>query len=153
MSNNEDATLADLLAHAEHHRNAMVERRTIGLKVVTGVVTSDLLVLKLAVDSADHVGNHNQLAWAVRLILVVAFVVMAGMLVQLEIRNRDDRCIYRLAERRADAIQNGEDPKKVVGRTEGPWATTSRSWASSWPFAGVFFLTIALCWLAGLINR
>jgi hypothetical protein len=105
------ATFKDAFAQAAHHHNAMVERRNIGLRIVVGVVAFDLIVLKLALEAADNVNDHAELAWAIRLIAAGAFVVLAGMLLQIEIRNRDDRAIYTTATTRAERIRLGEPPE------------------------------------------
>ena len=139
------------LAYAAHHRDAMVDRRAIGLKIVVAVVGFDLVVMKLAIDAADNVTNHQELAWIVRLIAVGAFVVLAGMLTQLEIRSRRDRMVYWACQLRAEAIREGRDPANVTPAAETPLKTVRNSWASTWPLLGVFGLTVAICWLAGLL--
>jgi hypothetical protein len=140
------------LAHAAHHRAAMVDRRAIGLKIVVGVVGFDLVVMKLAIDAAGHVADHDGLAWVVRLIATVALIVVAGMLFQLEVRSRRDRILYWASERRAEAIQTGADPAGVVSSGETRWDAVRNSWATTWPLAGVFGLTVAMWLLAGLLR-
>jgi hypothetical protein len=144
-------TFQDALAQAAHHRSSMVERRNIGLRIVVGVVAFDVIVLKLALDAADNVGSHSQLAWATRLIAVGAFVVLAGMLLQLEGRNRRDREVYRAAELRAEAIRAGKPLSNISWPEESFWFTVQQSWATTWPLAGLFILTVAIWWLAGLL--
>jgi hypothetical protein len=141
------------LAQAAHHRSAMVERRNIGLRIVVGVVTFDVIVLKLALDATDSVSDHSELAWAIRLIAAGAFVVLAGMLLQLEGRNRRDRVVYRAAEQRADAIRLGKPASQAQPEEESIWYTIRQSWATTWTLGGVFILTIAIWWLAGLLTH
>jgi hypothetical protein len=140
------------LAHAAHRRGAMVERRNIGLRIVVGIVAFDLIVLKLAVDAASRVSDHGQLAWAVRLISVGAFVVLAGMLFQLEVRNRADRTVYRDAERRVETMQWDPGRPPAPPQEESLWFTLRQSWATTWTLAGVLVLTIAMWWMAGLLT-
>lgn len=129
----------------------MVERRNIGLKIVIGIVTFDLLLLKFGLDAGDQVSDDSELTWALRLVAVVAFLVMAGMLFQLERSNRRDRIRYRHAEARAEKIRLGEAPPREA-RSETLWYSIRQSWATTWPLGGVFFLTVAIWWLAGLIR-
>jgi hypothetical protein len=145
-------TFERTLAHAAHRRGAMVERRNIGLRIVVGIVAFDLIVLKLAVDAAGQVSDHEQLAWIVRLIGVGAFVVLTGMLIQLEIRNRGDRSVYRDAEKRIEELQwdPGRAPERP--REESIWSTVRQSWATTWTLGGVLVLTIAMWWMAGLLT-
>jgi hypothetical protein len=130
----------------------MVERRNIGLRIVVGIVAFDLIVLKLAVDAADQVSDHSQLAWAVRLIAVGAFVVLAGMLFQLEVRNRADRTVYRDAEQRVEAMQWNPERPHAPPLEESLWFTLRQSWATTWTLAGVLVLTVAMWWMAGLLT-
>jgi hypothetical protein len=126
------------LAHAAHRRGAMVERRNIGLRIVVGIVAFDLIVLKLAVDAASRVSDHGQLAWAVRLISVGAFVVLAGMLFQLEVR--------------VETMQWDPGRPPAPPQEESLWFTLRQSWATTWTLAGVLVLTIAMWWMAGLLT-
>lgn len=146
-------TVEDILKHAAHHRAAMAERRTIGLKIIVGIVGFDLLIMKLATDMTKNVASHTQLAWIVRLILIGAFVVVAGMLIQLEVRNSRDRGLYLLAEHRAEAIHGGRPLTDVRYIAESPWRAVRQSWATTWPLGGILCLTIGLCWMAGLTPK
>src|SRR3954454_12884455 len=147
------ATFKDAFEQATHHHNAMVERRNIGLRIVVGVVAFDLIVLKLALEAADKVTDQTELAWAIRLIAAVAFAVLAGMLLQIETRNRDDRAVYRAATDRAEKIRQGKPMPAQTLPTESFWLTVSRSWATSWTLGGVLVLTIAIWWMAGLLAQ
>jgi len=142
-------TFDEALAQAAHHRNAMVERRNIGLRVVVGIVAFDLVILRYALDSTGDISDQSELTWALRMIATVAFVVLTGMLCQLEIRNRSDRILYKDAEHRAEKIRRGEPPMHEP-KTESLIFTIRQSWATTWPLAGVLSLTIAIWWLAGL---
>lgn len=142
----------EALAQASHHRRSMVERRNIGLKIVVGVVGFDLVVMKFAVDAADSVSDPSELAWAIRLVAIAAFAVLAGMLTQLEIRNRSDRSLYRAAELRAERIRLGQPPIQTDPEPESVPYTIKHSWATTWPLAGVLMLTVAICWLAGILT-
>ncbi len=130
----------------------MVERRNIGLRIVVGVVAFDLIILKLALDATDSIEDQSELAWAIRLIAVGAFVVLAGMLLQLEGRNRRDRMVYRAAELRADAIRMGKPLPNEAPEEETIWFSIRQSWATTWTLGGVLVLTIAIWWLAGLLT-
>ncbi len=130
---------------------AMVARRNVGLRIVVGVVAFDLLLLKIAVEAADRVDDQAGLTTAIRLIAVFAFLVLAGMLTQIEIRNRDDRLVYRNASERVRAIRSGSTPRAEEDLREGFWTSVSRSWATTWPLLGVLVLTIAIWSIAGLL--
>ncbi len=130
---------------------AMVARRNVGLRIVVGVVAFDLLLLKIAVEAADRVDDQAGLTMAIRLIAVVAFLVLAGMLTQIEIRNRDDRLVYRNATERVRAIRRGSTPRTEEDLREGFWVSVGRSWATTWPLLGVLVLTIAIWSIAGLL--
>jgi hypothetical protein len=144
-------TFEEALAQARHHQSKMVERRNVGLKIVIGIVTFDLLLLKFGLDAHDKVSDPSELGWAMRLVAVVAFMVMAGMLTQVELSNRRDRIRYRHAEARAEKIRLGEAPPRDA-RSESAWYSVRQSWATTWPLAGVLFLTVAIWWLAGLVR-
>jgi hypothetical protein len=131
----------------------MVERRNIGLKIVVGIVAFDLLILKLGLDAAEQVSDYQELTWALRLVAVFAFVILAGMLVQLEIRNREDRRLYRAAERRMDALRRGEDASAIEPLDESTWHTVRQSWITTWPLLGMLGLTIAIWWIASLLTH
>src|SRR5512138_1423909 len=105
------AQAEEYLRNAAHHRSSMVERRNIGLKIVVGVVSFDLVILKVALDSAKNVTNVNELASLVRLVVVAVFVITAGMLFQIEVRSRADRSAAKTAETRADALLMGTEPQ------------------------------------------
>jgi hypothetical protein len=139
------------LARAAHHRAAMVDRRAIGLKIVVGVVGFDLVLIKLAIEAASHVTDAQELAWIVRLIATGAFVVLGGMLYQLEVRSLQDRKVYWESERRAEAIRTGDDIAKVRFQ-ETPWGNVKTAWASTWPLGGIFVLTAAIWVFAGLLR-
>jgi hypothetical protein len=132
---------------------AMVARRNVGLRIVVGVVAFDLLLLKVAVEAADRVDDQAGLTMAIRLIAVCALIVLAGMLTQIERRNRDDRLVYRNATERVRAIRRGSTPRPVGDLREGFWTTVSRSWATTWPLLGVLVLTIAIWSIAGLLTH
>jgi hypothetical protein len=146
-----EETFEEARAQASHHRGAMVERRNIGLRIVVGIVAFDLLVLKLALDAADQVSDQSELTWAIRGIAVFALIVLTGMLVQLEIRNRGDRQVYRAAERRMEAIRRGEDPAGIEAPEEALSYTVRQAWATTWPLLGVAVLTVAIFVMAGLL--
>jgi hypothetical protein len=146
-----EETFEEARAQAAHHRGAMVERRNIGLRIVVGIVAFDLIVLKLALDASDRVSDQSELTWSIRLIAVFALVILAGMLAQLEIRNRGDRQLYRAAERRMEAIRLGEDLTKVKPVEESWPYTVRQAWATTWPLLGMLVLTIAIWWMAGLL--
>lgn len=131
----------------------MVARRNIGLRLVLAVVGFDLVFLKLAVDASGPVTDHGQLTWIIRLAATGAFVTLAGMLIQLEIRSAGDRRIYNACERRIEAIQLGQDPSQVRTPRSGWVATVRESWATTWPLAGVFVLTVVVWWFAGILTR
>jgi hypothetical protein len=144
-------TFSEALAQAHHHQTKMVERRNVGLKIVIGIVTFDLLLMKFGLDAGSKVSDHSELAWAIRFIAVAAFVVMAGMLIQIELSNRRDRIRYRHAEARAEKIRLGAAPPRQA-RAETIGFSIRQSWATTWPLAGVLCLTMAIWWLAGLIQ-
>jgi hypothetical protein len=144
--------LTVVLAQAGHHRDATTERRTVGLKIVVGIVGFDLAVTKLAIDAASHVKNIQELAWSLRGIAVVALVVVTGMLCQIELRSRHDRQIYVGAERRAEAIQAGCDPGAINQPIDSLPKTFANAWATTWPLLGIAALTAAMCVLAGSLR-
>jgi hypothetical protein len=130
----------------------MVERRNIGLKIVVGLVTFDLLFVKFAVDASQAVSHPGQLTWIIRAVATGAFITLAGMLTQIEIRSARDRRIYRACERRIEALQLGTDPSQISQRVD-PWFIIVRdSWATTWPLAGFLLLTAAIWWLAGILT-
>jgi len=132
---------------------AMIARRNVGLRIVVGVVAFDLLLLKIAVEAADRVEDQAGLTMAIRLIAIFALLVLAGMLIQIELRNRDDRLVYRHAGERVRAIRRGATARAEQDRKEGFWITVSRSWATTWPLLGVLVLTIAIWSIAGLLTH
>jgi hypothetical protein len=144
-------TIADVRGEETRAYEAMVARRNVGLRIVVGVVAFDLLLLKIAVEAADRVDDLAGLTMAIRLIAVCAFLVLAGMLTQIEIRNRDDRLVYRNASGRVQAIRRGSSPHAEADLREGFWTSVGRSWATTWPLPGVLVLTIAIWSVAGLL--
>ena len=130
----------------------MIARRNIGLRIVVGVVGFDLLMLKLALEASDKVSDQTELAWAVRIAAVGAFVVLAGMLIQIESKNRIDRGIYRAAARRAEEIRKGHAPPAIDSEPESLRYTVKQAWATTWPLIGVLALTITICWTAALFS-
>jgi hypothetical protein len=139
------------LTVASYHRNAIVERRNIGLRILVGVVTFDLLFMKLALDAADRVQNVGQLAWTVRLAAIGALLTLAAMLYQIEVRSRRDRTACRTAEERARCLFEERDPLEIPAHSETYWGSWRQSWATTWPMLGMLFLTVAIWWLAGLM--
>jgi hypothetical protein len=112
------STASEFLEYATYHRSAMKERRHVGLRVTIGIVGFDLLAIKLALDSVEHVSNLSTLTTVVRIIIVSfitvsAWVAMTGMLFQIELRNRLDRAKYRWAQERAIALRTGATPPSV----------------------------------------
>jgi hypothetical protein len=150
-----DATLqgetrAEARADARHHQDNMIARRNVGLKVIIGIVTFDLLILKFGFDAGGDVTDVSELTWAIRVVSAMAFVVLMGMLIQIEVSNHRDRIRYRYADARAKKMQMGQAPPPKA-KQETFWASVGRSWATTWPLLGVLCLTAAIWWLAGLI--
>jgi hypothetical protein len=145
------STASEFLEYATYHRSAMKERRDVGLRVTIGIVGFDLLAIKLALDSVEHVSNLSALTAVVRIITLSAWVAMTGMLFQIELRNRIDRAKYKWAEEWAIALRTGATPQPVPVN-DSFWRTIRNSWAGTWPVLGGIGLTIAIWWLAGLID-
>jgi hypothetical protein len=61
----------------------MKDRRDVGLRVTIGIVGFDLLAIKLAFDSVEHVSNLSAMTAVVRIITISAWVAMTGMLIQI----------------------------------------------------------------------
>lgn|GEM_PF-2804247 len=151
MSEGRRETVAEVRAEETRSFDSVVARRNVGLRIVVGVVAFDLILLKLALEVADQVPDHAELAWSIRAIAAFAFLALAGMLVQIEQRNRDDRREYRNAIERVRAIRRGEDPGGIETPEEDFWHTVRRSWATTWPLLGAFALTVAIWVIAGLL--
>ena len=115
------------------------------------IVGFDLLAIKLAFDSVEHVSNLSAMTAVVRIITISAWVAMTGMLIQIELRNRLDRAKYRWAEDRAIALRTGATPP-AIPVNDSFWRTIRASWAGTWPVLGGIGLTVALWCLAGLID-
>jgi hypothetical protein len=130
----------------------MVDRRAVGLKILVGVISFDLVVIKLGIDASAHVRNRSELAWIVRLVASTSFLVVAGMLFQLETRSRRGRALYWAAELRAEAIRRGHDPSVVATADETFAESIKNSWATTWPLAGLLGLTVAMWLLAGILR-
>jgi hypothetical protein len=129
----------------------MESRRDIGFRVAIGIVGFDLLAVKLALDSADHVTSLHQLTWVIRIITVSSFIALSGMLFQIEVRNRLDRAKYTWAELTREAMDSvGAPPAGYVLDSLGK--TIRNSWAATWTVAGAAGLTIAFWWLAALVH-
>jgi hypothetical protein len=142
---------SEFLEYATYHRSAMKDRRDVGLRVTIGIVGFDLLAIKLAFDSVEHVSNLSAMTAVVRIITISAWVAMTGLLIQIELRNRLDRAKYRWAEDRAIALRTGATPP-AIPVNDSFWRTIRASWAGTWPVLGGIGLTVALWWLAGLID-
>jgi hypothetical protein len=140
------------LASAAHHRASMVDRRGTGLRIIVGVVSFDLVLMKLATDAASHVTDHHRLGTIVRVAVAAAYIVMAGMLIQLETRSRRDRQSYWWCERRADAIRRGEDPDSIPLMVETRWQVVRNSWATTWALGGVAALAGSIWLFAGILR-
>jgi hypothetical protein len=147
-------TVEEVRAEETRSFDSVVARRNVGLRIVVGVVAFDLILLKIALEVSDQVvGDQGRLTWAIRAIAVFAFFALAGMLVQIEHRNRDDRREYRNAIERVRAIRDGEDPATIETPEEPFWHTVRRSWATTWPLLGTLVLTAAIWVMAGLITH
>jgi hypothetical protein len=138
------------LNSADYHRGAMGTRRDIGLRVVVGIVSLELLVVKFAIDAAPHVTDVHRLAWAIRFVTGGACVVLAGMLCQIEARNRRNRITYINAEMQDRPTQPGVPAEEPYD--ESFWFSVWQSWASTWPFLGVLGLTGAIWVVVGLLR-
>ena len=145
-------TVDEVRAEETRNFDSVVARRNVGLKIVVGMVAFDLIVLKLALEVSDQTADQDSLTWAIRAIAIFAFLTLAGMLAQIEHRNRDDRRAYRNAAERVRAIRQGEDPAKIKTPEESLWQTVRRSWATTWPLLGVLVLTVAIWVMAGLLS-
>jgi hypothetical protein len=146
------ATFEQELAQAEHHRQAMVSRRNIGLRIGVGITGFDLVLLKLAIDASAHVEDHDALAWTVRGVVIAALAITAGMLIQLEIRNHRDRLLYIAAENRAEALRKKGSADDVVAPTESIPKAVRNAWATTWPLMGLTGLTIGIFALVSLLG-
>jgi hypothetical protein len=151
-SDGKTAQAEEYLRNAAHHRSSMVERRNVGLKIVVGVVSFDLVILKIALDSTKNVRDVGQMAWLVRVVVVAVFVTTAGMLYQIEVRSRADRAAARTAESRADALLTGTEPSRVPSSVENLAASVRHSWATTWPIAGMLVFTVVIWQVASILG-
>jgi hypothetical protein len=106
-------------------------------------------MLKLVLDTSISISGTPEFTWAIRLMATGAFAALAGLLFQLEGRNRTDRLIYRDAEMR----MGGTRTRKLLQRDapEGSlWRTIHRSWATTWALVCVLVITIGIWGLAGV---
>jgi hypothetical protein len=138
------------LNRADYLRGAMGTRRDIGLRIVVGIVSLDLLIVKFAIDASAHVTGVHRLAWAIRFITGGACVVLAGMLCQIEARNRRNRIAYINAEIQARPPRAGTPDEETYD--ESVWFSVWQSWASTWPFLGALGLTGAVWVVVGLLR-
>jgi hypothetical protein len=146
------AQAEEYLRNAAHHRSSMVERRNIGLKIVVGVVTFDLVILKVALDATKNVTDVGQLAWLVRVVVVAVLIITAGMLLQIEVRSRADRAAARTAEARADALLMGTEPSRVRTSEESLFTSVRHSWATTWPIAGLLVFTVVIWFVVAILG-
>ncbi|GLV87992.1 hypothetical protein Slala03_76810 [Streptomyces lavendulae subsp. lavendulae] len=146
-------TASDYAETAAYHFSAMVDRRSISLRMFTAVVILDFVATKLVMDAAKQTAHPQSLAWVLRLVLGGVFIALAGMVIQVELRNRKDRIKYRAYSARAQVALQGGATSLVAEKEEGFWYSVRQSWASTWALGAVLGLTIALCWFAGLITH
>ena len=146
------ATIEEVRAEETRSFDSVVARRNVGLRIVVGVVAFDLIILKIALEASDQVADQAGLVWAVRAIVAFAFLALAGMLIQIEHRNRDDRREYRNAIDRVKAIRRDENPAAIETPEESFAYSVRRSWATTWPLLGTLILTVAIWVIVGLLS-
>ncbi|MER5927289.1 hypothetical protein [Streptomyces mirabilis] len=144
---------SDYIEKASYHRDAMHERRSIGLRMFTAVVILDFVATKLVMDASGRIAHPHQLTSVLRLVVTGMLIALAGLVTQLELRNRQDRVRYRTNSLRAEAALRGDPPGLVPEQNEGRLYAVRQSWASTWPLLATLGLTAALWWFAGLITH
>ncbi|MFI9353149.1 hypothetical protein [Streptomyces lydicus] len=144
---------SDYTEKASYHRDAMHERRSIGLRMFTAVVILDFVATKLVMDASGRASHPHQLTAVLRLVLVGMLLALAGLVAQLELRNRQDRIRYRTNALRAEAVLRGDPPGSVPEQAENRLYGVRQSWASTWPLVALLGLTAALWWFAALITH
>jgi hypothetical protein len=133
MSNNPSSIPdSSLPVSRERLFDAMVERRSLGLRTYVGWVTLMVLIDRGALEL--HVRNVNvaNARLLLQLTVISLFVLLAGMLIQIEVRNFKGR------------MEMGQPPEKLLHRI-------TRAWATTWPLAGGAVLVIASCLLFSVL--
>lgn len=146
MSDRQTTAKEDLRV-AAHFRAEMHDRRSIELKVFTGVVIAVLLIAKEAVAVIQAVEWPLVFRIVVTLTLILLLLVYLAGLVAIEKRNADDRRRYLPLEKRAGG---GSQAEADALAKESCWKTIWNSWAATYPFLAVAFITlgvIAVIWI------
>ena len=133
MSNNPSSILdSSLPVSRERLFDAMVERRNLGLRTYVGWVTLMVLIDRGALELHVRTVNVASTRLLLQLTVISLFALLAGMLVQIEVRNFKGR------------MEMGQPPGKLHNRI-------TRAWATTWPLAGGTILVTASCLLFSVL--
>jgi hypothetical protein len=122
---------SDARAKAEHHRQAMEQRRNVEITLFGALVTSQIALMALAASQAQKTSAHvtARFSGVVGIVLLLTYLAMC---LRIEVLNRIDRAIYAKWET-GSSIQ------------EGNRAFILRSWAA-WPMVPAVIITGVLVW-------
>ena len=122
----------------EHHEKRMEVRRAIGLRMFTGLIVLNLLILNGVVkNTLAAQGLYYPLA---AILVAVALFLLAGLLA-IEVMNWRDRQTYHPLLAALDIYLIGATKQETT--QEPCWKTFLGSWAGVWPALAAITITAA----------
>ena len=122
----------------EYHEKRMEVRRAIGLRMFTGLVAMNLLILNGVV---SHKELANKLFWPLAIFLVAMAILLLAALFCIEAMNWRDRQMYHPLLGALDVYLAGATHQETT--REPLWKSVLGSWAGTWPAFASIAITAA----------
>jgi hypothetical protein len=148
-----DNDLAFKKSMLEYYRLAMESRRSLSLRILTGVVALYLFGIWGAGELTKYICELNKLRYVMRGAAVTICILYACFIFQIEKRNKFDREKYLALERYIwDRITGALTPALKI-ETECFCTALSKSWAGTWAVIAVALLSVVTWIIAGLLQK